>query len=118
MQLTTQTQMSASQPENASLVTMPGNMTMNNAATLRGALLKLINNGTNKIIVDLHQVEYVDSSGLSVLVTAFQRLAQNEGEIVLLSPSNHVRSLIELTRLHQIFTIYEDKQAALFYFAN
>ncbi len=118
MQLTTQTQEIQAKEANANLVIMPSTMTMSNAPTIRGALLKLINKGANKLVIDLNQVEYIDSSGLSVLVTAYQQLQANEGEVVLLSPSNNVRSLIELTRLHQIFTIYEDKEAALFYISS
>ncbi|GGI67187.1 STAS domain-containing protein [Shewanella gelidii] len=111
----TQNKFSNPQTATTSLVIMPKAMMLANTATLRGAVLKLMNKGINRLVVDLHQVEFIDSSGLSVLISALKRAQQSQGEVVLLNPSNNVRALIELTQLHQIFPIYEDKEAAVEY---
>ncbi|MGS0676918.1 STAS domain-containing protein [Shewanella sp. 30m-9] len=103
---------------NACKITLPVEVIMTQTATLRAAILQQIDAGITRLIIDLHQVEYIDSSGLSVLISALKRVEKEEGEIVLLSPTAGVRSLIELTRLHQIFSIYEDETAAIEYICN
>jgi len=99
--------------ENACLITLPKEMVMAQTPTLRAAISRQIENGSNKLVMDLHQVEYIDSSGLSILISALKLTKKHAGEVILLSPTPSVRSLIELTRLHQVFTIYEDKAAAI-----
>ncbi|WP_299490234.1 STAS domain-containing protein [uncultured Shewanella sp.] len=100
---------------NACLITLPKEMLMTETPTLRAAILKQISSGVTRLIMDLHQVEFIDSSGLSVLISAMKKANQEGGEVVLLSPSDGVRALIELTRLHQVFHIYESQPAAIDY---
>lgn len=106
------------QQSNACKVTLPAEVVMTQTPTLRAAILQKINAGMTQLVIDLHQVEYIDSSGLSVLISALKRIEQLDGDIVLLSPTAGVRSLIELTRLHQVFAIYEDETAAIEYICN
>lgn len=98
---------------NACLVTLPKQVVMSQTPTLRAALTRQLESGTNRLIVDLHEVEYIDSSGLSILISALKVADKTAGEVVLLSPTNGVRALIELTQLHQIFTIFENKHSAI-----
>jgi anti-sigma B factor antagonist len=95
------------------LVTLPQRLVMANAQELRTAIRALVERGRTRLILDLHGVEFVDSSGLSVLVSTLKAVRPRQGVVVLLSPTDGVRSLIELTRLHQIFEIYEDREAAI-----
>ncbi|AQS38807.1 anti-anti-sigma factor [Shewanella psychrophila] len=99
--------------ENACLVTLPKEMIMAQTPTLRAAISRQIETGSTKLVMDLHQVEYIDSSGLSILVSAHKLTQKHSGEVILLSPSAGVRALIELTRLHHVFTIFEDRDAAI-----
>lgn len=100
---------------NACIITLPKEMLMTETPTLRAAILKQIKSGITRLIMDLHQVEFIDSSGLSVLISALKQAQQEGGEVILLSPSEGVRALIELTRLHQVFHIYENQSAAIEY---
>lgn len=95
------------------LVDLPARMVMADAPELRDALKSLIDGGRTRLVLNLQPVEFVDSSGLSVLVSALKAVQAQDGEVVLLSPNDGVRSLIELTRLHQVFEIFEDRQAAI-----
>ncbi|AZQ11078.1 STAS domain-containing protein [Shewanella khirikhana] len=99
----------------ASLITLPSEMVMAQTPTHRTALLKHMDAGATSLVLDLTQVRYMDSSGLSVLVSVYKRAKELSGDVVLLGPTDGVRALIELTRLHQIFDIYEDRQAAIRY---
>jgi anti-sigma B factor antagonist len=95
------------------LVSLPQHLVMANAAETREALKDLIAAGRHRLVLDLQPVEFIDSSGLSVLISALKQVKPLDGIIVLLSPSDDVRALIELTRLHQVFAIFEDREAAL-----
>jgi anti-sigma B factor antagonist len=95
------------------LVVLPTRLVMANAQEARAALRRLVEQGHHRLVLDLGKVEFVDSSGLSVLVSTLKAVTPHQGGVVLLSPSNGVRSLIELTRLHQVFAIFEDLAAAL-----
>jgi anti-sigma B factor antagonist len=95
------------------LVSLPERLVMANAQEARAALKRLIVGGRHRLVLDLQPVDFIDSSGLSVLISALKELKPCNGSIVLLKPSDGVRALIELTRLHQVFAIYEDRDAAL-----
>lgn len=95
------------------LIDLPARMVMANAPETRSVLKELISGGRTRLVLNLQPVKFVDSSGLSVLVSALKAVQAENGEVVLLSPDDGVRSLIELTRLHQVFEIFEDRQAAI-----
>ncbi|MEW6196205.1 MAG: STAS domain-containing protein [Bacteroidota bacterium] len=58
-----------------------------------------------KLIIDLSEVEYCDSSGLSAILLAFRILQTNEGLIRLASPTKNVKTLIEISQLDRVLTI-------------
>lgn len=58
-----------------------------------------------KLIIDLSEVEYCDSSGLSAILLAFRILQSNEGQIRLASPTKNVKTLIEISQLDRVLTI-------------
>ena len=68
----------------------------------------------NKLIIDLSEVEYCDSSGLSAILLAFRVLQSNEGHIRLASPTKNVKTLIEISQLNRILpmckTVHEAEQ--------
>ncbi len=61
--------------------------------------------GTKMFIVDLSEVDFVDSTALAELVRAMKQLRQEGGNLILRRPSNAVRIILELTKLDQAFTI-------------
>jgi anti-sigma B factor antagonist len=98
---------------NASLVRLPQQLVMAVAPTVRAALAQLVESGHKRLVLDMRDIRYVDSSGLSVLIAALKNAHQHSGAVVLLDPTPDVRALIELTRLHQVFDIYKDENAAI-----
>ncbi|GIU51199.1 MULTISPECIES: STAS domain-containing protein [Shewanella] len=99
--------------QHASVVTLPIRMFMAHTPTYRAALVDYIDRGHTRLVIDMQHLEYIDSSGLSVLISARNQALNYQGNIVLLSPTPAVRSLIELTRLHHIFEIFETEKLAL-----
>ena len=59
----------------------------------------------SKFIVDLSEVEYCDSSGLSAILLAFRILQSNDGHIRVASPTKNVKTLIEISQLNRILPI-------------
>ena len=98
---------------NVDVVKLPQRLVMENAPAVRKDLLHLINTGHQQLVLDLGEVAFVDSSGLSVLVSALNAANKNAGSVVLLNLTNDVRALIELTRMHEVFQIFADEQAAI-----
>ncbi|WMN07132.1 STAS domain-containing protein [Marivirga arenosa] len=72
-----------------------------------------INKGIKKCIIDISNVRYMNSSGIGVLITILTKLRNKEGEVVLLNPSEQVKKLLLITKLNNIFTIYDSKEEAL-----
>ena len=58
-----------------------------------------------KLIIDLSEVEYCDSSGLSAILLAFRILQTNEGQIRIASPTKNVKTLIEISQLDRVLSI-------------
>jgi anti-sigma B factor antagonist len=69
-------------------------------------------------VVDLAEVDYIDSGGLGCLVSFLRRVRQNDGDIKVSTLSDKVRSVFEITRLHRIFEIYDERSAAVRSFAT
>ncbi len=87
------------------------------APDLKQQLGNLIDSGDNYLVLDLSAVEFVDSSGLSAIVSAM-KLLDGRGDIVLCQPQPAVTSLFKLTRLDKIFRIYPDSAGAIAAVAN
>ena len=83
------------------------------SANARASLKAIINAGSGKLIIDLADTTFMDSSGLAVLVSSLQAARKKDGDVYLASMSNTVRALFELTRLHTVFQIFDDEAAAL-----
>ncbi len=96
-----------------SVVELPARLLMADTPTVRSEITQLIRSGRNQVVMDLSKVELLDSSGLSVLISALKQAQAQGGDVVLAEPSEDVRALIDLTRMHQIFAIYEDRGAAI-----
>src|ERR1700716_2553054 len=73
----------------------------------------MISDKAPRIVVDLSRVNYIDSSGLAVLVEAMQNVEEYGGKFALAGLQENVRSIFETARLDQVFLIYPHVDAAL-----
>ena len=80
---------------------------------LRDLVRKLVSDGTKKILLNLRNVEYIDSSGLGELVSAFTSTRSQGGELKLLNLTQRVRSLLRITRLLTVFDITDDEATSV-----
>ena len=68
---------------------------------------------SQKIIIDLEKVNYVDSSGLATLVEVLKKTKSQGGSLALAAMSAKVKSLFEITKLDKLFNIFPTQQQAL-----
>jgi len=99
--------------DSAEVVQMPEKLTIENASVVKEELISMVESGRNRLVLDMTGVNFTDSSGLAVLVAAYKGTAKSNGRTVLLSPQPIVQSLLELTRLQELFEIFEDSTAAV-----
>ncbi len=99
--------------DSVEIVQFTGRLDMAEAPGARQAIREMIDQGAEKLILDLGSVDFMDSSGLSVLVSTLRAAEAKGGEVLLLNLTPNVRALIELTRLQHIFEIFENEQAAI-----
>ena len=76
-------------------------------------LRKLLAGGHRRLVLDLEQLDFIDSSGLSALLATLRAARREGGDLVLLRLPEVVRPAIELTRLDRVFSITDDEAAAL-----
>jgi anti-sigma B factor antagonist len=94
------------------IVKLPERLMMANAAAARTTLKGIIGQGSGKLIVDLTDTDFMDSSGLAVLVSALQAARKQGGDVHLVGMGTNLQALFELTRLHTVFKIFDDEAAA------
>lgn len=97
------------------IIALSGQLNMENAGEARTALLEIIEGGCQRMVIDLGGVNFVDSSGLSVLVSAYKLIEAKAGKLVLSNIPKNVQALFALTRLNEAFHIFADTPAAVTY---
>jgi len=83
------------------------------SAALRDLVSKLISEGNKKILLNLGNVNYIDSSGLGELMTAFTSMRSQGGELKLLNLTKRVRDLMQITKLYTVFDITDDEATSI-----
>lgn len=94
------------------VVTVTGEVDVYTAPKLKDELVGLIEEGKNQIVVDLEGVEFMDSSGLGVLVGALRRLKEREGTLALVCTKGPVLRILSITGLNKVFPVYQSVDEA------
>jgi anti-sigma B factor antagonist len=97
---------------NGHVIVVRGELDIDSAPQLREALLSVISDGC-RILVDLEAVEFIDSTGMGILVGGLKRARLAGGELELVCASRIVLRPFELTGLDQVFTIHARRETAL-----
>ncbi len=80
---------------------------------LRDAIRDLIGKGQKSILLNLSEVNYIDSSGLGELVSAYTTARNQGAALKLLGLSKKVNDLLQLTKLYTVFDIYDDEASGI-----
>jgi anti-sigma B factor antagonist len=83
------------------------------SATLRRTIRELVEQGHRRILLNLSDVDYIDSSGIGELVTAFTTVRNAQGELKLLQLTKRVHDILQITRLFTVFDVQSDEDVAL-----
>lgn len=83
------------------------------SATLRKTIRDLVERGHRKIILNLADVDYIDSSGIGELVSAYTAVRTAHGEMKLLQLTRRVHDILQITRLVTVFEVHADEDAAV-----
>ena len=87
------------------VLTVRGEVDLASAPKLAAAMTELIDRGYTSVAVDLGSVEFIDSSGLGVLVGSLRRLREDGGDLVLRAASPPVTRILELTGLDSLLPV-------------
>jgi anti-sigma B factor antagonist len=98
----------------ATVVDLSGRITLGEgSAMLREMIRDLLNKGQNRIILNLGDVNYIDSSGIGELVSGFTTVKSRGGEMKLLHLTKKVHDLLQITKLYTVFDVHSDEDAAV-----
>lgn len=105
--------------EDVAIVDVTGRITVGDGSTaLREIIRQIVDGGTNRILLNLHAVGYIDSSGLGELVRTYSSVRNQGGQVKLVNPSKRVHDLLQMTRLSMVFDVQQDEASALQSFAK
>ena len=99
--------------DQAVAVDISGDVDLHRSPALREILAKLIDEDPGRLVLNLADVGYMDSSGAATLVEALQRIQRKKGRLQMHSLKPRVRSIFEIARLESIFEIYSSEEEAL-----
>jgi anti-sigma B factor antagonist len=87
------------------------------SSNLREGIRELVAKGNKKILLNLGEVSYIDSSGIGELVSGFTSVTNHGGQLKLINLTKRVRDLLQITKLYTVFEAFDDEAAAVRSFA-
>jgi len=100
------------------VVDATGRITLGEGASVfRDMIKELAAKGNKKILINLSDVSYIDSSGIGEMVSSFTTVTNHGGQLKLLGLTKRVKDLLQITKLYTVFEVFEDESAAVRSFA-
>ncbi len=105
---------STRQVDGVTIVDCSGRITLGEGSiTLRQTITQLLGKGEKKILLNLGDVNYIDSSGIGELVSAFTTVRKQGGDLKLLNLTKKVHDLLLITKLYTVFDVKDDEAVAV-----
>ena len=105
--------------EDVAIVDFSGKITLGEgSAIVRKLVRDLVAAGKRKILFDLSDVDYIDSSGIGEMVAAYTAVRSANGELKLIHLTRRVHDILQITRLFTVFDVQKDEASALRSFRN
>ena len=100
--------------DGVTVLDLSGRITLGEGSVqLRDAIRDLISKGSKSVLLNLGDVNYIDSSGLGELVSAYTTAKNQSAALKLLKLTKKVHDLLQLTKLYTVFDIYDDEASAI-----
>ena len=107
------------QVDSVTVIDMSGRITLGEGCTqLRELIRELMGKGQNRLLLNLADVTYIDSSGIGELVSGFTTVSNQGGQLKLLNLTKKVHDLLQITKLYTVFDVYDDEAKAVTSFAQ
>ena len=105
---------STRQADSVAIVDLSGRITLGEgSSTLRETVRDLVSKGQKKILLNLGDVTYIDSSGIGELVSSYTTVSNQGGQLKLLNLQKKVQDLLQITKLYTVFEAHTDEAAAV-----
>lgn len=106
--------LSTRQVGDVTVVDAAGRITLGEGSSAFRDLVKdLITKGSKKVLLNLGEISYIDSSGIGELVSSFTTVQNAGGQMKLLNLSKRVKDLLQITKLYTVFEVHDDEAASL-----
>ena len=99
--------------DGASIIDLQGEVDVYTAPELKQQIIDLLDSGSQRVIVNLQSVDYLDSTALGVLIGGLKRLRERNGSLDLICPNPRIKRIFEITGLDKIFDIFNTEDEAL-----
>ena len=100
--------------DGVTIMDLSGRITLGEGSVmLRDQIRDLLGKGEKKILLNLGDVTYIDSSGIGELVSAFTTVRNQGGELKLLNLTKKVHDLLQITKLYTVFDVKDDEASAI-----
>jgi len=96
-----------------SIVDLTGQLTSFATGALRNTIADLIRHGRKKIVLNVGELVYLDSSGVGELVNCYMSVIKQAGEMKVVGLTPKVKDILEITQLYRVFQEFQDEEAAL-----
>jgi len=107
------------QVDGVTILDLSGRITLGEGSVqLRDATRDLLSKGSKLILLNLGDVNYIDSSGIGELVSAYTTVRNQGGELKLLNLTKKVHDLLQITKLYTVFDVKDDEATAIASFAK
>ena len=105
--------------DGVTIVDLGGRITLGDTSSgkLRETIREILTRGAKKIVLNLGDVSYIDSSGLGELVSSYTTASNQGGKVKLLNLQKKVQDLLQITKLYTVFDTYEDEADAVLSFS-
>jgi anti-sigma B factor antagonist len=101
-----------------SVVDVAGRITLGEGSSaLRDTVREMVGKGQKKLLLNLSDVSYIDSSGIGELVSGFTTVTNSGGQLKLLGLQKRVKDLLQITKLYTVFDVHEEESTAIRSFA-
>ena len=105
---------STRQLDGVTILDLSGRITLGEGSVqLRDAIRDLLAKGSKLILLNLADVNYIDSSGIGELVSAYTTVRNQGGELKLLNLTKKVHDLLQITKLYTVFDVKDDEASAI-----
>ena len=105
---------SSRQVDGVTILDLSGRITLGEGSVvLRDTIRELLGKGEKKILLNLGDVTYIDSSGIGELVSAYTAVRKESGDLKLLNLTKKVHDLLQITKLYTVFDVKDDEAAAI-----